>query len=240
MKAIASEEVGERIAQWYSCIITRDFEEAEKLKEEVDLKITNMTEDDKIVSYYQLVDFRYQMLLQVHEGKNLTEPPGTNLENLGDSYLRFMFYFVTGVYEFWQGRYKSAIRSFKVAEMLIEKVNDPLEKAEFYHRLGLSYYRINQYTFSMSYLEQALEYFEKQKIYTENVIMIKSIIAAIYTEVEQYSKAELIYDELIELSKLYPTLFALLRRNFGLHRLAQNRLSEAEVLFSEAIDIPAF
>ncbi|WP_054708857.1 hypothetical protein [Bacillus sp. JCM 19041] len=160
-----------------------------------------------------------------------------HLELTTNSYLRFMYYFISGQSEFYHGRYKSAIRSFKIAERLIEEVNDPAERAEFYQKLGISYYRIDQYTFAASYMEMALEFFEKNEAYIELEINSKLILAAIDTELERFDEAERIYNDLLESSKPFPAAHALVYRNMGLNRMTQDKLGEAEIYLEAALSI---
>ncbi len=148
-----------------------------------------------------------------------------------------MYYFISGQSEFYHGRYKSAIRSFKIAERLIEEVNDPAERAEFYQKLGISYYRIDQYTFAASYMEMALEFFEKNEAYIELEINSKLILAAIDTELERFDEAERIYNDLLESSKPFPAAHALVYRNMGLNRMTQDKLGEAEIYLEAALSI---
>ncbi|MFS0788271.1 Rap family tetratricopeptide repeat protein [Shouchella sp. 1P09AA] len=244
MKALAVEDVGQRIVEWYSCIITKDIKQAKLLKPEIDIMIAKMEPDDKMLAYYQLVSLQYDLLVLREAPDEKTKAlDETILENIAvqtNDYLNFMYYYVWGQTEFYKQRYKSAIRTYKIAERLIEKVKDPVEKAEFYQKLGISYYRIDQYTFAFSYLEQALEIFEKDSSYVMNVISCKQILAGIYSELQQYEKAEEIYNELLLLSKPYPYYQAITAYNMGLNRILVDRLEEAAQHFNEALEFEEF
>ncbi|KQL56767.1 MULTISPECIES: Rap family tetratricopeptide repeat protein [Bacillaceae] len=244
MKTYAVERVGQQIVEWYSCIMTKDIKQAKLLKPEVDIMVANMEPDDKMLAYYQLVSLQYDLLVLREAPDEKTEALNeTILENIAvqtNDYLNFMYYYVWGQTEFYKQRYKSAIRTYKIAERLIEKVKDPLEKAEFYQKLGISYYRIDQYTFAFSYLEQALEIFEKDSSYIMNVISCKQILAGIHSELKEYEKAEAIYTELLVLSKPYPYYQAITTYNMGLSRIFVGNLDEAIQHFNKAIRIEEF
>lgn len=62
--SLAPAEVGAKIAKWYSCIRKRDVEQAKLLKNEIELMLDRMKDDEKVISYYQLVNFRHQLLLE--------------------------------------------------------------------------------------------------------------------------------------------------------------------------------
>ncbi|WP_054707174.1 RapH N-terminal domain-containing protein [Bacillus sp. JCM 19041] len=219
-------EVGEKIVEWHSCIITRDLEQAHTLKEEVDQKVNRMKADDKMLSYYQLISYRHDILTEtIHEESSL--PAIDDSQTSTDDYLRFMYYYVSGQSEFFHGRYKSAIRLYVIAERLLENVNDAAEKAEFYERIGISYYYMDQYSTAASYVEQALTFFEKQESYIEREINCKSLLAAIETELERYESADLIYEELLVSSRPYPITHGHILRNMGLNRMSQGKFLEA-------------
>lgn len=238
--SLAPAEVGAKIAKWYSCIRKRDVEQAKLLKNEIELMLDRMKDDEKVISYYQLVNFRHQLLLETIQKNEVdaNQDDLAGIQTLSDSYLNFMYYFMSGQDEFYLGRYKSAIRLYKVAEQLLESVPDESERAEFYHRLGIGYYRIDQYTFAVSYLEQALEFFAKRSEYEERALNTKLILAAISTELTRYDEAEFIYQEILKGAQdKYPVTHALILRSLGLNRVRQNRLEEAKMFLMDALYI---
>ncbi|WP_054708855.1 RapH N-terminal domain-containing protein [Bacillus sp. JCM 19041] len=62
--SLAPIEVGAKIMEWYSCIVSRDLEQAKRLKGEVEPMLERMQADDKMVSYFLLVNLRYDMLVE--------------------------------------------------------------------------------------------------------------------------------------------------------------------------------
>lgn len=235
---LAPEKVGEKIVEWHSCIISKDIELAKNAREQTIIAIEQMKPDDKMLAYYQLISLRHDLLNSRLE-KSIPQTSELNeFELKTEDYLYFMYYYVSGQNEFVNGRYKSAIRTYKIAERLIEKVNDPAEKAEFYQKLGISYYRIDQYTFASSYMEQALEFFEKNSLYKENEIICKMVLAAIDSELSRFEAADYIFDNLLELSKPYPFRRGLILYNMGMNRLSQYKLKEALSYIEQALLIP--
>ncbi|RQW20351.1 tetratricopeptide repeat protein [Bacillus sp. C1-1] len=241
VSVLSAELVGESLVQWHSCMISGDLQSAKELKSDVEALVKQMEPDDKMLAYYQLIDFRFQLLRNRHEqGASVDEDSLYDVCVEIDDYLRFMYYYVSGQAEFMHGRYKSAIRTYKIAERLIEKVNDSAEKAEFYQKLGISYYRIDQYTFAFSYMEQALEFFEKHDTYRLNEITCKQVLAAINTELRRYDEAERLYDEILKASIPFPYTYALNLYNMGANRIMLTRFDEAIRYFKEALTYEAF
>ncbi|MED4129616.1 hypothetical protein [Shouchella miscanthi] len=244
MVVYSIEKVGQKIVEWYSCIIAKDLKQAKISKADTDLLINNMEQDDKTLTYYQLVSLRHDLLLLRESPEETTlEMDESLLERIADQtsdYLNFMYYYVWGQTEFYNQRYKSAIRTYKIAERLIEKVKDPAEKAEFYQKLGKSYYQIDQYTFAFSYIEQALEFFEKDESYLINIITCKQLLAGIYDEIGQHDKAEECYKELLPLSVSDDYSHALTNYNLGISaKLKQDFLTAIEY-FNKALSIDEF
>ncbi|UTR06102.1 hypothetical protein MM326_18805 [Alkalihalobacillus sp. LMS6] len=244
MEALAVERVGQQVVECYSCIIAKDVKQAKLLKPEVERMVAMMKPDDKMLAYYQLVSMLYDLLIlkvspdEANERMDLTILEGVATQ--ANDYLHFMYYYVCGRNEFYHKRYKSAIRTYKIAERLLEKVEDPVEKAEFYQILGISYYHIDQFTFAFSYLEQALEFFEKHSSYKINVFACKQILSGIYSELHQHSKAQDMFNDLLEATKSSPYNHAVTTYNIGINRIWSENFEEAIVYFKKALLDPDF
>ncbi|RQW17955.1 hypothetical protein EH196_20215, partial [Bacillus sp. C1-1] len=237
---LQAETVGSAIVEWHSCIIARDIDSAKAAREKTIIAVNKMEPDDKMLTYYQLVSFQHDLLIS-YPDKEMPETPSLNENEIErNDYLNYMYYYVTGQNEYLSQRYKSAIRTYKVAERLLDKVNDPYEKADFYQKLGISYYRINQYTFAISYIEQALEIFEKNNMYQVNEITCKMVLAVISTEINHFDTAEAIFKELLQLTKAHPYQHALTLHNLGLNRIFQEQYEEAISCFNNALTIEEF
>ncbi len=237
--SISPEKLGAKIVEWYSCIVSREVEQAEEYKQEIGQLVNQLERsDEKVLSYYSLVLFRHQLLTEDVQQKRVepTYLQAINAETtVYDGLLAFLYYFMSGQYEFYEGRYQSALRLYKIAEQKIDHVHDQSEKAEFYFRLGESYFRIDQYTFAVSYLEQAIDLFEEQQFYLERILNCRLLLAAIKTELNLFDEAEKEYQSALADATPYPTTHALLLRALGLNRVRQRKLYEAEMYFVEAL-----
>ncbi|RQW18527.1 tetratricopeptide repeat protein [Bacillus sp. C1-1] len=232
---VAAPEVGAKIVEWYSCIISYDREQAILSKHEVNQLMNRMVPDEKVKSYYELVNFRHQLFIEPNASEKKQFAAIAIADKATDEYMQFMYYFMYGQNEFHNGRYKSAVRSYKIAERLLEQVPDQIEKAEFYYRSAISYYRVDQYIFAVSYFEQALEIFEKKPDHEEIVLNIHIFLGGISTELHKFEEAEDLLQHAFRRSKPYPVTRALLLRILGLNRVKQNRQDEAIQYFEEAL-----
>lgn len=237
--AIPAEEVGAKIVEWYSCIIARSVDQAVLLHAEIKQLIKRMEPSDRTLAYYSLVEFRFNMMYHQstdeQEATTMLQKVTPTAEQSVDHMLRYLYYFVSGQNEFMNERYSSAIRLFRKAERLLEHVNDEAEEAEFHYYMGASLYRISQYPFSASYLEDALVSFNRLN-YTERVISSKVMLAGIYSETAQHPRAiEMIEDALSD-SQSYPLSKLIATRAFGLINMREKKYSEALTLFKVVLD----
>ncbi|WP_078391267.1 RapH N-terminal domain-containing protein [Shouchella patagoniensis] len=217
---LSSEEVGAKIVEWYSCIMASSYEEATIIKDEVKQMINNMEKSDKILAYYSLVEYRHENMFHGNNRNSTLVAPSQFIESGSDHYLKFLYYCVSGQNEFNKERYRSAVKMFRKAERLLEYVKDDVEEAEFFMYTGFAFYRINQYLFSMSYLEQAETIFNRLN-YDKKVLNCKQVLGAIYSELRQFSNAEIYLKEVVDEST-YPLISGLALRALGLSKFAQS------------------
>ena len=59
-----------------------------------------------------------------------------------DDMLQYYFLFFSGQYMFFKKKYIDAINYYKLAEDKLIKIEDEIEKAEFYYHLAISYYNM--------------------------------------------------------------------------------------------------
>ncbi|MFS0594077.1 Rap family tetratricopeptide repeat protein [Cytobacillus horneckiae] len=224
--------VGSKCVDWYSCIIQSDFKKATELKHELEGMIQDMEQDDKVISYYNLLLFRYNLLMQNPQSDEHIR--GLEHSKI-DPYLKYMYYFLIGQRKFYEYRYTSAIKFYGLAENLLDQVSDQYERAEFYLRLADGYYRINQFTFAVSYMEQAIQLFKQNDSYRNKVLNGYLLLAAIESELGNYENAEARYNEILVEASAFPKVHSLTLRSLGLNRVRQNKQSEAKVFFERAL-----
>ncbi|MBG9783117.1 aspartate phosphatase [Shouchella lehensis] len=232
---IPSSKVGAKIVEWYSCILSSSYEDATILKHEVTQMLKKMEDDDKILAYYSLVNYRHENMLDGNNKSVSLEDTFQYVETQMDHYLKYLYYFVSGQDEFNNHKYRTAVKMFRKAERLLEYVQDDAEEAEFLGYMGYAYYRINQYLLSLSYLEQAETVFRRLNL-TKKAINNKQVMGAIYVELRQYDKGDQILIEALNEST-YATTTGIILRALGLSQFSQKNYLSALHYFKRALEI---
>lgn len=104
MNAGRNSEIGKKVAQLYRCIVKRHVQQAAILIEELDVCFKELLHDDKMVAYYNLVCFRYQMMLEQLQEPHQLEALVDHLQS--DFLLNYYYYFFSGQYAFYKVRNK--------------------------------------------------------------------------------------------------------------------------------------
>lgn len=232
---VQSEAVGAKIVEWYSCVISKSYDQAVLLKEESKRLVSGMAENDKMLAYYSLVEYRHNILAKSYD-KNELNADFSHIEEIAevDNMLKYLYYFVSGQNEYVHERYRSAVKLFEKAGRLLEYVNDDAEEAEFYLYTGVAYYRLNQYLIASSYMEQASVIFDRLG-YTEPSLNCQIILAGIYQELHNPEKGErILKDSLVKAHDL-PLPKALILRVLGLNKVGVKDYIEAESYFRKAL-----
>ncbi|MBM7836954.1 response regulator aspartate phosphatase B [Alkalihalobacillus xiaoxiensis] len=231
----SSSEVGAKIVQWYSCILSNSYKEATLLKNEVQQMLKRMEEDDKMLAYYSLVEYRHNNILDKSSKTEPLEDQFKFVETELDHYLKYLYYFVSGQDEFNNQKFRTSIKMFRKAERLLEHVKDDAEEADFLGYMGYAYYRIDQYLLALSYLEQAETAFRRLGV-INNAVNNKQVIGAIYVELRQYEKGERILQECLNEST-HSLMTGVILRAIGLSKFAQADYKSATTYFYESLEI---
>ncbi|MDQ0206863.1 response regulator aspartate phosphatase [Alkalicoccobacillus murimartini] len=235
------EIVGAKLVEWYSCIVARDVDQAEESKKTVEELISNMRKHDKVDTHYKLVQLRHQfMLLELKMEITPEELEKMKIKaDASDNRLKYLYYFMTAQYEMYKHRFKSAIRTFQIAQKYLDNVNDIYERGEFYQRLGFCYYRLDDYTSAIKYTKKSLEILNLSDKHEERAMNCKLIQAYIATELNHYDKAELIYEEILGISEAYPLSQSIIYRGLALNRIRQKKFLDAKKFLIRSLDIDA-
>ncbi|MHC4048236.1 aspartate phosphatase, partial [Bradyrhizobium sp. 23AC] len=62
-KIIPSSDIGVKINKWYELIRRFDSEQAEQLKQEIRTSLDSMEEDQNLLLYFSLMEFRHEVML---------------------------------------------------------------------------------------------------------------------------------------------------------------------------------
>ncbi|CAH2462271.1 MULTISPECIES: RapH N-terminal domain-containing protein [Bacillus cereus group] len=59
---VTKEQIKNSLDIWFQFMLNQDFVQSKTLKEEIESKISHIEEDQQILFYYSLLDFRYKVL----------------------------------------------------------------------------------------------------------------------------------------------------------------------------------
>ncbi|MFP3421462.1 Rap family tetratricopeptide repeat protein [Bacillus sp. SIMBA_154] len=198
--------VSTRLNFWYTAIKNNLINEAEQLKREVEQLIMKMEENQDILLYYQLLDFRHELMLSYMNAKGLNEVDEI-LEQLRQNegnltgMLEYYFFFFMGMYEFRRKELVAAITSYRRAEKSLEYVDDEIEHAEFYYKMAEIYYYMKQTYISLEYVKRAIYIYNKYDNYIDRVLRCKYVIAGNLIDSLNYKGALERFKETLKISQ---------------------------------------
>lgn len=247
-QTIPSSYVGLKINEWYTHIRQFHVAEAERVKLEVEREIEDMEEDQDLLLYYSLMEFRHRVMLDYIKpfGEDTSQLEFSELlEDIeGNQYkltglLKYYFNFFRGMYEFKQKMFVSAMMYYKRAEKNLALVSDDIEKAEFAFKMAEIFYNLKQTYVSMSYAVQALETYQMYETYTVRRIQCEFVIAGNYDDM-QYPERALPHLELaLDLAKKEgnPRLISSALYNLGNCYEKMGELQKAAEYFEKSVSI---
>ncbi|NQD50807.1 RapH N-terminal domain-containing protein, partial [Bacillus altitudinis] len=166
MEIVLSSHVGMKINEWYYHIQRFNVPDAEAYKEEIKSLLDDMEENQDLLLYFSLMEFRHKLMLDylnpLENGKeraNFRElamkikKDQEKLTGLLDYYFNFFY----GMYEFENYEYLNAITFYKRAEKKLSLVSDDIERAEFNFKIAEIYYHMKQNHMSMHHIAQAID-----------------------------------------------------------------------------------
>lgn len=135
-----NEQIKRLLQDWYQEIRSRNINNANRLKEEIDNSIHNNYEDSNLLLYYHLLDFGYSYLV---DNLSISKSSFDKIESFvtpTDNFLAYYYCFYKAIHSNAIGNYTLAKEHYDKAEMLLNHIPDELEKAEFYYsNISLSY-----------------------------------------------------------------------------------------------------
>ncbi|PAD16567.1 Rap family tetratricopeptide repeat protein [Shouchella clausii] len=233
MNAVRNSEIGKKVAQLYRCIVKRQVQQAAILKEELDVCFKELLRDDKMVAYYNLVCFRYQMMLEQLQEPHQLEALVNCLQS--DFLLNYYYYFFSGQYAFYKERFTEAVDLYEQAEKELAHIQDEMEHGEFYYRAGVCYYKIDRFDRAMPYLDKARRFFALDPMYVEKELQAEMILGNILSETGQYEKAEAHFLNLLERAAGLEETEGLILRSLGQNAVRNHHFYKAETYYQQAL-----
>ncbi|MEM5022239.1 response regulator aspartate phosphatase RapI [Bacillus subtilis] len=188
--------VTKKLNEWYTSIKNDQVEKAEIIKTEVEKELLNMEENQDALLYYQLLEFRHEIMLSYMESKEIDDLNSAyetikEIEEQGQltGMLEYYYYFFKGMYEFRRKELTTAISAYRIAESKLSEVEDEIEKAEFFFKVSYVYYYMKQTYFSMNYANRALKIFREYEEYAVQTVRCQFIVAGNLIDSLEYERA---------------------------------------------------
>ncbi|KEK24938.1 tetratricopeptide repeat protein [Bacillus gaemokensis] len=181
---------------WYQAMLSLQTVKATSLKHDIDEMINKVKngneefQDQNLLLYYALLDFRYKMLA---DWLNIKDDSFDNIEFFDtpvDNYLAYYYHFFKGVHCTSTSNYNAAKEHLEKAEQLLKYIPDPLERAEFNYRMGNFYYQIYQQIISIEYIRKAKEEFSKHPGYEIHIALCENTFGLCCVDLKNYELAE--------------------------------------------------
>lgn len=186
VQVVSKEEITKLLHDWYQEMRVQHVLKAGQLKKDIDSKIDKIEENQDILIYYSLLDFRYKMLTGNFEQDLISLG---NLDKM-DAFLKYYYHFFTFIYATEVGNYSDAKKHCELAEKLLIAVPDEAEKAEFNYRVSLFHYYVSQPLLAIHYATKAQEFFSKNKGYEVKTGACKNTLGMSCITLGQFELAE--------------------------------------------------
>lgn len=189
---ISSIDVADQLNEWYKAILDYDIEKSHALQNKIKNMFQHMEEDQNVLLYYSLLDFRSRLNDQnVERHENIADAL-QELENKEDhltGILGYYYSFFKGMYEFKNRNYSSAITYYKAAEEKVNQLNDEIERATCFYKLAHVYYEMQYTGLSIAYAQMALSIYKKHPDYSRQMFFSKLIVAGNLLDQFQFNEA---------------------------------------------------
>ncbi|MEH6891048.1 hypothetical protein V7024_15280 [Bacillus sp. JJ864] len=219
-----NEQISTLLNDWYQVMLQQRVEKAANLKREIDEKISDIKEDENLLLYYSLLDFRYKVLT---DGLNITKDSFNKINSFDipdNSFLSYYYHFFKAIHSTTLADYNEAKEHFEKAEKLLMYMPDELEKAEFSYRLSVFSYHTRQPINTLQHANKAKEIFSKHKGYETSIALCENVLGLTSIQIEQYEQAEEHLNSAIDILQKQneETLLLRFRHNLGWLYASQN------------------
>lgn len=188
--------VTRKLNAWYTAVKNDRVEQAEKIKQEVEKELKIMEENQDALLYYQLLEFRHEIMLSYMKSKDLDSLESSfetlkeiELQGQLTGMLEYYYYFFMGMYEFRRKKLTTAISAYRIAETKLNEVEDEIERAEFLFKVAHVYYYMKQTYFSLNYASRALKIFRQYDSYAVQTLRCQYIVAGNLIDSLDYERA---------------------------------------------------
>lgn len=198
------EEISLLLNEWYQEIRSQNFVKAKELKQNIDTKIHSMEENQRNIEFYKLLEFRFKMLsaefypsqsnISFSDIKNMTMDHVPT-----DKSLLYYYHFFKASHTTVTGDFKEAGKNYEIAESLLEKIHDPLEKAEFNLKLSIYYYYTGQPILVIQFISRARKTFAEASGYERKVAACDNILGLAAVKLNEFEQAEIYFTSSLDM-----------------------------------------
>lgn len=130
-------EITKLLNDWYLEIRSRRIGNAHQLKEIIDTKIHSIEEDQNLLLYYSLLDFRYQFVIDNLSVSKSSFDKVEAFDMPTDNFLAYYYHFSKEFMPLLLENIKSQKRVMKTQKNFLDCIPDELEKRNFIIKLEL-------------------------------------------------------------------------------------------------------
>ncbi|QHZ45951.1 response regulator aspartate phosphatase [Bacillus sp. NSP9.1] len=245
-KTVASQEVANMLNDWYILMKKRDISRSIEMKDDIDKAIEEMEQDQDVLLYYQMLDFRLRLLLE-----DISQSSTEKLEAISfhdkdpkstDDKLNYYFYLFKGIYEDYKQNHTEALNFFRIAEKRLGAIQNEIEKAEFHYKIGVLYYNLKATWLSIHHIHIASGIFQGYDGYAKRVINCKMLMGLNYIDQFKFSESEDLLKEAIAKTEKIGDRYLLpyAYYNMGFLKSKEEKHEEALAFYSKAFAVKDF
>lgn len=213
-----NEQLTELLNEWYLQIRSRNSGNANRLKKEIESQISNIQNNQDLLFYYSLLNFRHKYLIN---NMGISKNSFDKIEDFDtprEDYLAYYYHFFKAIHSNAVGSYNLAKEHYEKAELLLIHIPDDLEKAEFYYNLAIFHYHIHQALFAIKYANISKDIFINNTDCELKISYCNNLLGLACTHLNEFEMAEEYFLTAIDLFRSFGNERDILiaRQNLGL------------------------
>ncbi|GAK08021.1 response regulator aspartate phosphatase [Geomicrobium sp. JCM 19038] len=180
-----------KIGEWFVFLSDYELNKARKKKVEIDKLIVIDTVPKQIRSYYDLVNFKHQLLTEEITFRTSLKQPQTlqnDVAELTDCTLTYLYFFMQAIVSINEENYRNAMKYLQQAEREVSIVNQ-FEQAEFHFRKGYVHYRLSENSDALVHLHRSYQFVKSSEAHLKLKANLCILKAGIYSESGDYEYA---------------------------------------------------
>ncbi|GAK02142.1 response regulator aspartate phosphatase [Geomicrobium sp. JCM 19037] len=227
-EAYAPQEVGGKINKWYQAVSSYQLNKSIKWKATISPLLKQMEQDHKVITFYQLVSYKHEMLVKQFQEKNPYYSFAIAEHSELDYFLKFLSEFMMADFYYYKEQFEDAFDRYRNAERMLMYVEDKIERAEFKFRLGKSYDALGMHRFAKRAFQHAVASFEQEKAYLRKTIESKLCLADSHVHVDEHEEASKVLKEVLIDAEKLPHTKPIVRRSIALYWIRIQNYAKAK------------